>query len=77
MKEILSEGLPVDGVFAGDDEAALGAILAIQEAGLKAPDDVLMVGFDDQRISEYINPPLTTVRAPYRAGRAHSHPAPD
>lgn len=64
MKEILSEGLTVDGVFAGDDEAALGAILAIQEAGLKVPDDVAMVGFDDQRISEYINPPLTTVRAP-------------
>lgn len=64
MRQILTEGLGVDGVFAGDDEAALGAILAIQEAGLKVPDDMAMVGFDDQRISEYINPPLTTVRAP-------------
>ena len=53
-----------DAVFTGDDDAAIGALTAIQETGLRIPEDVSIVGFDDSRLSPYLNPPLTTVRAP-------------
>ena len=53
-----------DAIFAGDDEAAVGVLAALHEAGKRVPEDVAVVGFDDQRLSAYLTPPLTTVRAP-------------
>ena len=50
--------------FAYNDVAAIGAIHAFQEAGLRVPEDVSVVGFDDIRIAAYNNPSLTTVRQP-------------
>jgi DNA-binding LacI/PurR family transcriptional regulator len=61
---LLEAGLAFDAVFAGDDEAAVGVLAALQEAGRGVPADVSVVGFDDQRLSAYLTPPLTTVRAP-------------
>jgi DNA-binding LacI/PurR family transcriptional regulator len=55
---------PFDAIFTGDDDAAIGALTALSEAGLRVPEDVSVVGFDDSRLSPYLNPPLTTVRAP-------------
>jgi|YNPNPStandDraft_1061719.scaffolds.fasta_scaffold07758_2 LacI family transcriptional regulator len=60
----LTDGQVMDAIFAGDDEAASGAIAALQRAGRRVPDDVAVVGFDDLVISRHLNPPLTTVRAP-------------
>jgi DNA-binding LacI/PurR family transcriptional regulator len=60
----LAEGLNVDAIFAGDDEAASGAIAALQQVDLRVPDDIAVVGFDDLVVSRYLNPPLTTVRVP-------------
>jgi LacI family transcriptional regulator len=60
----LVQGISPDAIFAGDDEAALGALSAIQQRGLRVPEDIALVGFDDVPISSYLNPPLTTVRAP-------------
>jgi DNA-binding LacI/PurR family transcriptional regulator len=54
----------VDAIFSGDDEAAVGVLEALQTAGKRVPEDVAVVGFDDQRLSAYLVPPLTTVRAP-------------
>jgi LacI family transcriptional regulator len=51
-----------DAVFAGSDSMALGALQAIQEAGLSVPQDIALVGFDDFPIASTSNPPLTTVR---------------
>ena len=51
-------------VFAFNDNSALGAISALQEAGLHVPNDVSVVGFDDIKMAPYSNPPLTTVRQP-------------
>ncbi len=62
--ELLSGGVQFDGVFAGDDEAAVGVLVALKEAGVSVPEEVSVVGFDDQRMSPYLQPPLTTVRAP-------------
>lgn len=53
-----------DAVFSGDDDAAIGVIDAIKEAGLRIPEDVRVAGFDDSRMSPFLTPPLTTVRAP-------------
>lgn len=51
-------------VFAANDLAALGVLAALAQAGLRVPDDVSVVGFDDLRLVEYACPPLTTVRQP-------------
>jgi len=53
-----------DAVFAGNDDAAMGVLTALQEAGLRVPEDVSVVGFDDSRLTPFLNPPMTTVRAP-------------
>jgi DNA-binding LacI/PurR family transcriptional regulator len=60
----LKEGLEFDAVFAGDDESAIGVLTALDRAGKQVPDDVAVVGFDDIAISQYLSPPLTTVRVP-------------
>jgi DNA-binding LacI/PurR family transcriptional regulator len=51
-------------LFAFNDNSALGAIRAFQEAGVHVPSDVSIVGFDDIKMAPYSNPPLTTVRQP-------------
>ncbi len=51
-------------IFAANDTTAYGARLALHRHGLSVPDDVSVVGFDDQAESAYMTPPLTTVRQP-------------
>lgn len=62
--ELLSRGRPFTALFAYNDVAAMGAIRAFQTAGLRVPEDVSVVGFDDIRIAVHSNPSLTTVRQP-------------
>jgi len=54
-------------LFAGNDTVALGAIRALGEAGLRVPEDVAVVGFDDIPIAAFTAPPLTTIRSPLLA----------
>ncbi len=68
MENFLESDPPLfDAVFTGDDEAAVGVLTAFQELGLRVPDDISIVGFDDQKLSAFLTPPLTTVRAPTEA----------
>ena len=60
----LQDGLSLDAIFAGDDDAALGALAALRRAGVRVPQDVAVVGFDDVTLSRHVMPPLTTVRSP-------------
>jgi DNA-binding LacI/PurR family transcriptional regulator len=60
----LAESKPIDAIFAADDVSARGAISALQAAGRLVPNDMGVAGFDDALLSQYIDPPLTTVRAP-------------
>ena len=53
-----------DAVFAASDIMAIGALRALREAGLRVPEDVAVVGFDDVPQSARAEPPLTTVRQP-------------
>ena len=64
MIELILAGVEFDAVFSGDDDAAIGVLAALKEMGKRVPEDVSVVGFDDQRSSPYLNPSLTTVRAP-------------
>lgn len=64
VRNLLAAGVEMDAIFSGDDEAAVGVLEALQAAGKRVPQDVAVVGFDDQRLSAYLTPPLTTVRAP-------------
>lgn len=63
-KELLARGVPFTALFAYNDISALGAIWAFREAGLRVPEDISVVGFDDIPAAAYANPGLTTVRQP-------------
>jgi DNA-binding LacI/PurR family transcriptional regulator len=70
MAEVLGRQRP-DAVFAASDVVAVGALGALREAGLRVPDDISLVGFDDIPLAGHIDPPLTTVRVPaLEIGRA-------
>jgi LacI family transcriptional regulator len=60
-----------DAAFVASDVVALGAIGAMREAGIRVPNDVSIVGFDDIPLAAYFDPPLTTVRLPaFELGQA-------
>jgi len=63
-KELLARQRPFTALFAYNDISAIGAIRAFQDAGLRVPEDISVVGFDDIRIAVHNNPSLTTVRQP-------------
>lgn len=53
-----------DAVFTGDDDAAIGVLRSLHEHAIRVPEDVSVIGFDDLGFASFLNPPLTTVRAP-------------
>lgn len=64
--ELLKRSPRPTAIFAANDEMAAGVLHAIRRAGLKCPEDVSVVGFDDFQIASSVWPPLTTVRTPTR-----------
>lgn len=62
----------VDAVFAASDIIAAGAIEAINDAGLRVPEDIAIIGFDDLPIAQEITPSLTTVRHPIDEKARHA-----
>lgn len=70
LSRLLDAAPELTAVMAANDNFALGAIHAAQERGLRVPDDLSIVGFDDYSFSAFLNPPLTTVLHPAEeAGR--------
>jgi len=65
-KELISRRHCFTALFAYNDISAIGAIRAIREAGLRVPQDISVIGFDDIREAGYQTPSLTTVRQPLR-----------
>ncbi len=59
---LLTEGVRPQAIFAGNDMMAVGALLAMQEAGVRCPEDIAVVGFDDVPIAALVRPALTTMR---------------
>jgi len=66
-KQLLERKRPFTALFAYNDISAMGAIRAFQEAGLRVPADVSVVGFDDIPGAAFHYPSLTTVRQPLRS----------
>ncbi|HEU4545908.1 MAG TPA: LacI family DNA-binding transcriptional regulator [Microlunatus sp.] len=60
-RRLIVEGLPT-GIFAASDHMALGLLRAFAEQGVRVPEDVSVVGYDDAEGSDFYFPPLTTVR---------------
>jgi LacI family transcriptional regulator len=66
VKALLSRTRDFTALFAFNDIAAFGAIRALHEAGLRVPDDVSVIGFDDVLSAPFGIPSLTTIRQPLR-----------
>jgi DNA-binding LacI/PurR family transcriptional regulator len=66
VRDLLSRTRDFTALFCFNDTSAIGAIRAIQDAGLDCPRDISVIGFDDIIVAEYFNPRLTTVRQPLR-----------
>lgn len=65
-QKLLAAGGRFTALFAFNDVSAIGAMRAFNEAGLRMPQDVSIIGFDDVDFAAYQNPPLTTIRQPLR-----------
>jgi DNA-binding LacI/PurR family transcriptional regulator len=65
-RRLLAKQEPFSAIFAFNDISAIGAIRALREMGLRVPEDVSVVGFDDIQSAAFQNPGLTTVRQPLR-----------
>ena len=66
MKDLLCAKVRPDGVFCQSDQIALGAIRAIREQGLRIPEDIAIIGFDDMAIALASDPPLSSIATPCR-----------
>ncbi|MEU8271613.1 LacI family DNA-binding transcriptional regulator [Sphaerisporangium sp. NPDC049002] len=66
MRQLLEDDPGLDAVFVANDLMAIGALQALRHAGRRVPEDVAVVGFDDIEAASYTEPPLTTVRQPFR-----------
>ena len=70
VKTLLDRGVKVDAIFTGDDDSAIGVLSYLKDVGIRVPEDIAIVGFDDIPLARHLTPPLTTVRAPIeRAAR--------
>jgi DNA-binding LacI/PurR family transcriptional regulator len=63
---LLERGAAFTALFAHSDLIALGAIRQLRDGGLRVPDDVSVVGYDDLPVADYVEPALTTVHQPMR-----------
>lgn len=61
IQALVRDGTAFDAVFAANDVMAIGALLTLQDAGLRCPDDVAVIGFDDIPISALVRPSLSTM----------------
>lgn len=61
IEEVLSKGLKFDGIFATNDWLAYGAVQTLEKNKILVPDEVKIVGFDDDSISKYTSPSITTI----------------
>ena len=66
MRRAWEDGLRPTAVLAMSDAMAIGAMRALRDFGLRVPDDVSVVGFDDIDLAPHVDPPLTTVHQPIR-----------
>ena len=61
---LLQQAQPPSAIFCANDLMALGALEAVKQLGLRVPEDISVMGYDDQEISRHTHPPLTTMELP-------------
>lgn len=66
VARLIEAGAGFDAVFAHNDLSAAGALRALSDAGLRVPEDVAVIGFDDVPMALHTSPPLSTIRQPMR-----------
>jgi len=66
-KELLSKNIPFSALLAFNDNMALGALKALTEAGIKVPEEVSIAGIDNDPVTEFFTPALTTLKLPIEA----------
>ena len=64
MQQLLKHPERPDAVFVGNDAMAFGAYQALYQAGLRIPQDMAVIGYDDIELARYMTPPLTTIHQP-------------
>lgn len=64
VERLLRQDQPFSAIFAANDQMAFGVRLGLYRRGIRVPDDVSLVGFDDETTAAYTVPPLTTIRQP-------------
>jgi LacI family transcriptional regulator len=65
-RELVATGIEATAVFAANDLLAMGCLKVLREQGIRVPDDVSLVGFNDMVAIDLLEPPLTTIRVPQR-----------
>jgi LacI family transcriptional regulator len=70
LQRLLEQRPDIDAVFASNDQMALGAIQTLRKKGLRVPDDLAIIGYDDIPEASFFCPPLSSIRQPmYEIGR--------
>jgi LacI family transcriptional regulator len=64
-RELMNLASPPTAIFCGNDLMAVGCYEALHELGMRIPDDVAVMGYDDREIAQHLHPPLTTVLLPH------------
>ena len=72
MVQLLELPQPPTAVFAASDNMAVGALRALHDRGLRVPDDVAVIGYDDLPLAAFTSPPLTSVHQPISDMGAHA-----
>lgn len=68
--QLFLQTVPPDGIFAGNDMMAVGVLQAMMKLGVKVPEDVRVIGFDNIALSAYVAPSLSTIKQPaYEMGK--------
>lgn len=65
IQRLLAKSNRFSAIFAHNDRMASGAIRALRKAGLKVPQEVSIIGYDDDPFASFLDPPLTTIRQPF------------
>ena len=65
---LLAQGVAFDAIFACSDLIAMAAVSALRDRGLRVPEDVPVVGYDDVLLAAYFHPAITTIRQPIQEG---------
>ena len=67
VQDFLDTGKKFTAIFAQNDRMAIGVLSALRHKGIRVPEDVSVVGFDDMPLASYFDPPLTTIRQDFTA----------